>query len=100
MTEWINNFEAFYSHIGPAPENSPEWSVGRIDNNGNYRAGNVRWELLDTQARNHSRQRIILQVSQVYILKQMKREMLLDCFWNDHNYAKQRKMFSVNRYGI
>src|SRR5580765_2511625 len=32
--EWRNNFEAFYKHIGPRP--GPEYSVDRIDNNGNY----------------------------------------------------------------
>lgn len=39
--EWIDDYEAFLSHIGRRP--SPEHSVDRIDNDGNYEPGNVRW---------------------------------------------------------
>jgi hypothetical protein len=39
--EWQNDYSAFLAHIGPKP--SPELSLDRIDNNGNYKPGNVRW---------------------------------------------------------
>lgn len=45
--EWINSFDAFYEHIGERP--SPKHSIDRIDNNGNYEPGNVRWATLSTQ---------------------------------------------------
>jgi hypothetical protein len=39
--EWIDDFMAFYTHIGPRP--SAKYSVDRIDVNGHYEPGNVRW---------------------------------------------------------
>ena len=47
---WVDDFTAFYEHIGPRP--GPEYSVDRIDNNGNYEPGNVRWATASEQAFN------------------------------------------------
>lgn len=35
------SFEEFYEALGPRP--SPKHSIDRIDNNGHYEKGNVRW---------------------------------------------------------
>lgn len=48
---WVNDFEAFYSHIGPAP---PGATIDRIDNEKGYVPGNVRWV---TQSENASNRR-------------------------------------------
>lgn len=43
-------FEKFFEHIGKAP--TKHHSVDRIDVNGNYEPGNVRWATATEQARN------------------------------------------------
>ena len=44
------DFETFLDHIGPKP--SKAHSLDRIDNNGHYEPGNIRWALIKAQARN------------------------------------------------
>lgn len=39
--EWRNDFNQFLADVGERP--SPEYSLDRIDNSGNYEPGNVRW---------------------------------------------------------
>jgi hypothetical protein len=51
--EWLSSFEAFFAHIGPRP--SPGLSVDRIDVNGHYEPGIVRWATASEQNRNRRR---------------------------------------------
>jgi len=48
--EWLSSLEAFAQHMGPRP--SPKHSIDRIDVNGHYEPGNVRWATPQEQQRN------------------------------------------------
>lgn len=48
--DWMNSFELFFEHIGEAP--SPHHSIDRIDSDGDYEPGNVRWATDEIQSRN------------------------------------------------
>lgn len=52
--EWLGRggFQRFLNHIGLRP--SPTHSIDRIDNDGNYEPGNVRWATKKEQSRNRS----------------------------------------------
>lgn len=54
--DFVKDFPKFLAEVGDMPEGDG-WSLGRIDNNGWYTYGNIRWERAEQQARNHSRQR-------------------------------------------
>ena len=44
------SFQQFLAHIGPKPD--PALSLDRIDNDGHYEVGNVRWATKREQVRN------------------------------------------------
>ena len=48
--EWLKDFVAFYEHIGPRPEKG--YSIDRINNDGDYEPGNVRWATAYEQTHN------------------------------------------------
>lgn len=48
--EWIRSFDAFFECVGLAP--SKTHSIDRIDVNGHYEPGNVRWATIKEQSIN------------------------------------------------
>jgi hypothetical protein len=54
---WINDFSAFFEHIGPRP--GPGYTVDRIRVNGNYEPGNVRWATVREQNLNQRRTHMV-----------------------------------------
>lgn len=51
-SQWKDSFSAFIDYVGPKP--SAKHSLDRINNDGNYEPGNVRWVTIETQANNKS----------------------------------------------
>ncbi len=54
---WRHDFAAFLADVGPRP--SPSHSIDRIDVNGHYEPGNVRWATTVEQSRNKRNSRYI-----------------------------------------
>lgn len=52
----FNDFATFYAELGPKPPNT---SLDRIDNNGDYAPGNLRWATKKEQMRNRSDNRML-----------------------------------------
>jgi hypothetical protein len=53
--EWRDDYRSFLKYLGRKP--TPKHSLDRIDNDGNYEPGNVRWATAKEQANNRSNSR-------------------------------------------
>ena len=69
--EWLDDFPAFLAHVGKRP--SVRHSIDRIDNNGNYEPGNVRWATKLQQANNCRDNHLLTVNGQTHTLAQWAR---------------------------
>lgn len=74
-----DNFDLFLQDMGDKPSYDmhegtvvPIWSVGRIDNDGDYEPSNCRWELLAEQSRNRSTNVHITHEGKEYYLSDLR----------------------------
>lgn len=56
--EWKNSFQAYYDYVSKLPHYGEKgYSLDRIDNDGNYEPGNVRWATAKEQANNRRKRK-------------------------------------------
>jgi hypothetical protein len=70
---WRNSFIKFLADVGPRP--GPSYQLDRIDNNGNYEPGNVRWATPSEQQNNTRNNRHITLGRRTQTLVQWSREL-------------------------
>ena len=72
-SDWANSFEQFIKDMGQRP--SPNLSIERIDNNGDYSPNNCKWGTRDEQNNNHRRNVLLTHNGKTQTIKQWSVEL-------------------------
>lgn len=101
---FIDSFQEFYNHIGPAPLDV-KVSVDRLDRKVGYIIGNIRWATDDQQARNRGKHSnnssgITGVVWREDTNTQGLKFTRASAIWNSLDGKQHQKSFSVKKYGL
>jgi hypothetical protein len=75
----FKDFQEFLNHIGPRPEPKFDYSLERINNEGHYEAGNVKWATRKEQARNRRCNNCLSLKEKLVIAEQRIKELEATC---------------------
>lgn len=75
-SRWRQSFVQFLADVGLRP--SPDHTLGRLDNDGNYEPGNVAWQTRAEQGKNRSNNIKLTAFGRTMILADWARELGLD----------------------
>jgi hypothetical protein len=73
---WRKSFKDFYADVGPRP--SRKHTLDRINNNGNYEPGNVRWATRTEQNRNRRDNRMMTLNGETYCMAEWAEKLGVD----------------------
>lgn len=100
--EFLGDFETFYAYVGDPP--SVEYTLERVDVNGNYERGNLIWTLPEYQARNKTKLSCNKSGVTGVCWQNNKGKIAAVAFWRDFDISGDKtvarsKSFSVSKYG-
>ncbi len=96
---WANSFEAFFADMGKKP--SPEHSLDRIDNDGDYSKQNCRWATQLEQANNKCNNHLLTYQGRTQSLAMWARELGVksESLRYRLNQAEGYAAYAVERFG-